>query len=43
MSQPIRLIRECDLTEEDIRAALLYAHDSVAGEQVFEDAVALEK
>jgi uncharacterized protein (DUF433 family) len=37
------LIREYDLTEEDIQAALLYARDSVAGEQVFEERVAAGK
>jgi len=38
-----QLITEYDLVEEDIQAALLYARDSVAGEQVFEDTVAAEK
>lgn len=37
------LTREYDITEEDIQAALLYARDSVAGEQVFEERAAAGK
>lgn len=37
------LIAEYDLAEEDIQAALFYARDSVAGEQLFEEALAAGK
>ncbi len=40
---PEYLVSEYDVTEEDIHAALLYARDSVAGEQVFEERLAAGK